>query len=104
MRGGRPQVDDWSWAQTKRRLATLYRLARPYRGQTLLAIISLLGATVVALAPLSLVGRTSDHVRHGARGDLGVLAALFGIAGARPMAFTEGQPYSPGGTGGGMLA
>ena len=31
MRGGRPQVEDWSWAQTKRRLATLYRLARPYK-------------------------------------------------------------------------
>ena len=25
------QVEDWSWAQTKRRLTTLYRLARPYK-------------------------------------------------------------------------
>ena len=38
MRGGRAEVDDWSWAQTKRRLATLYRLARPYKAPTLLAI------------------------------------------------------------------
>ena len=49
MRGGRSEVDDWTWAQTKRRLATLYRLARPYKPQTLLAIVSLLGATVVGL-------------------------------------------------------
>ena len=34
MRGGRPQVDDWSWAQTRRRLRALYRLARPYKGRT----------------------------------------------------------------------
>ena len=74
MRGGRPQVDDWSWAQTKRRLATFYRLARPYKAQTLLAIVSLLGATVVALAPPYLVGRTVDHVGHGATGDLGGLS------------------------------
>ena len=37
------QVQDWSWAQTKRRLTTLYRLARPYRLRTALAIVFLLG-------------------------------------------------------------
>ena len=62
MRGGRPQVDDWSWAQTKRRLATLYRLARPYKPQTLLAIVSLLGATVVG-ARSALPRRTHDRPR-----------------------------------------
>ena len=104
MRGGRPQVDDWSWAQTKRRLATLYRLARPYKAQTLLAIVSLLGATVVALAPPYLVGRTIDHVRHGATGDLGGLVALFVLAGALAIGFTYGQTYFTGWTGERMLA
>ncbi len=33
-RGGRAQVDDWSWARTKRRLGALYRLARPYKLRT----------------------------------------------------------------------
>jgi ABC-type multidrug transport system fused ATPase/permease subunit len=104
MRGGRPQVDDWSWAQTKRRLATLYRLARPYKAQTLLAIVSLLGATVVALAPPYLVGRTIDHVRHGATSDLGWLVALFVVAGGLAIAFTYGQTYFTGWTGERMLA
>jgi ATP-binding cassette subfamily B protein len=104
MRGGRAQVDDWSWSQTKRRLATLYRLARPYKAQTLLAILSLLGATVVALAPPFLVGRTIDHVRHGATGDLLGLVALFVLAGALAIVFTYGQTYFTGWTGERMLA
>ena len=104
MRGGRAEVDDWSWAQTKRRLATLYRLARPYKAQTALAILSLLGATVVALAPPYLVGRTIDHVKHGATSDLGALVALFVIAGALSIAFTYGQTYFTGWTGERMLA
>jgi ATP-binding cassette subfamily B protein len=104
MRGGRPQVDDWSWAQTKRRLATLYRLARPYKAQTVLAIVSLLGATVVALAPPYLVGRTIDHVKHGATSDLGGLVVLFVVAGALAIAFTYGQTYFTGWTGERMLA
>jgi ABC-type multidrug transport system fused ATPase/permease subunit len=104
MRGGRAQVDDWSWAQTRRRLATLYRLARPYKAKTLLAILSLLGATVVALAPPYLVGRTIDHVRHGATGDLLELVALFVLAGALAIVFTYGQTYFTGWTGERMLA
>ncbi|MGN6796794.1 MAG: ABC transporter ATP-binding protein, partial [Gaiellaceae bacterium] len=104
MRGGRAEVDDWSWAQTKRRLSTLYRLARPYKAQTLLAIVSLLGATVVGLAPPYLVGRTIDHVKHGSTSDLGWLVALFLIAGGLATAFTYGQTYFTGWTGERMLA
>jgi ATP-binding cassette subfamily B protein len=104
MRGGRAQVDDWSWAQTKRRLATLYRLAKPYKAPTLLAIVSLLGATVVGLAPPYLVGRTIDHVRHGSTSDLGWLVALFLAAGGLVTAFTYGQTYFTGWTGERMLA
>ena len=51
------QVEDWSWAATRRRLTALYRLARPYRLRTALAIVSLLAATAASLAPPLLIGR-----------------------------------------------
>src|SRR5881392_767423 len=104
MRGGRPEVDDWSWAQTRRRLKTLYRLARPYRLQTLLAILSLLGATVVALAPPYLVGRAVDEVQHGETALLGELVAVFVAAGLLGIVFTYAQTYFTGWTGERMLA
>lgn len=104
MRGGRAEVDDWSWARTRRRLATLYRLARPYRGRTSLAIVSLLGGTAVALAPPYLVGRTIDHVRHGTTHDLRWLVVAFVAAGALAIVFTYAQTYFTGWTGERMLA
>jgi ABC-type multidrug transport system fused ATPase/permease subunit len=45
------QVDDWSWRRTRRRLATLARLTRPYRVRTAFSVVSLLAATATALAP-----------------------------------------------------
>ena len=45
------EVDDWSWARTRRRLLTLARLTRPYRLRTALSVASLLAATATALAP-----------------------------------------------------
>jgi ATP-binding cassette subfamily B protein len=104
MRGGRPQVEDWSWAQTRRRLTALYRLARPYRGRTLLAIGSLLGATLVALAPPYLVGHAVDDVKRGSTGGLVWLVAAFLGAGALGIAFSYGQTYFTGWTGERMLA
>jgi ATP-binding cassette subfamily B protein len=104
MRGGRPEVDDWSWAQTKRRLRTLYRLARPYKGQTLLAIIALLAATGVALLPPYLVGRTVDDVKNGSTTGLAWYVGLFLAAGVLGVAFTYGQTYYTGWTGERMLA
>jgi ATP-binding cassette subfamily B protein len=104
MRGGRASVDDWSWARTKRRLAALYRLARPYKARTALAIGSLLGATLVALAPPYLVGRTIDHVKHGRTHDLGWLVVAFVGAGGLAIAFSYGQTYFTGWTGERMLA
>jgi ATP-binding cassette subfamily B protein len=104
MRGGRPEVDDWSWAQTKRRLAALYRLARPYRARTLLAIGSLLGATIVALAPPFLVGRAVDEVKGGSTDALGWLVAAFVAAGALGIGFSYAQTYFTGWTGERMLA
>lgn len=104
MRGGRAQVDDWSWRQTRRRLVALYRLARPYRSRTLFAIVSLLGATVVALAPPYLVGHAVDDVRDGSTDALGWLVVLFVAAGALGIAFTYAQTYFTGWTGERMLA
>jgi ABC-type multidrug transport system fused ATPase/permease subunit len=104
MRGGRPAVDDWSWAQTKRRLTALYRLARPYKGRTALAIVSLLGATAVALAPPYLVGRAVDEVRRGQTSLLGWLVVAFVATGALGIAFSYAQTYYTGWTGERMLA
>jgi ATP-binding cassette subfamily B protein len=104
MRGSRPQVEDWSWAQTKRRLSALYRLARPYRWRTALAVLSLLGATAVSLAPPYLLGRTVDEVRHGQTARLGLLVVAFVAAGALGIVFTYAQTYFTGWTGERMLA
>jgi ABC-type multidrug transport system fused ATPase/permease subunit len=104
MRGGRPQVEDWSWAQTRRRLSALYRLARPYKLRTALAVGSLLGATAVALAPPYLVGRTVDEVQHGHTAKLGWLVVAFVAAGVLGIVFTYAQTYFTGWTGERMLA
>jgi ATP-binding cassette subfamily B protein len=104
MKGGRPQVDDWSWAQTRRRLAALYHLARPYKTQTSIAILSLLGATLAALAPPYLVGHATDEVKNGSTDALLWLVGLFVAAGMLGILFTYGQTYFTGWTGERMLA
>jgi ATP-binding cassette subfamily B protein len=104
MRGGRAAVDDWSWRQTKRRLTALYRLARPYKLRTAIAILALLGATAVSLAPPYLVGRTVDEVKRGDTSKLGWLVGLFVAAGVLGIAFSYAQTYFTGWTGERMLA
>src|SRR4051812_46985299 len=104
MRGGRPQVDDWSWAQTRRRLTALYRLARPYKARVALSILSLLAATAVALAPPFLVGRAVDEVENGDTSKLGWIVVAFVAAGALGVAFSFAQTYFTGWTGERMLA
>ena len=104
MRGGRPTVEDWSWQQTKRRLQALYRLARPYRARTLLATVSLLGATAVSLAPPYLVGRAVDEVRRGDTHLLVWLVVAFVTAGVLGILFSYAQTYFTGWTGERMLA
>ena len=39
------KVDDWSWARTRRRVATLARLTVPYKWRTTLSIVSLLATS-----------------------------------------------------------
>jgi ATP-binding cassette subfamily B protein len=104
MRGGRASVDDWSWRQTKRRLTALYRLARPYKLRTAIAILALLGATAVSLAPPYLVGRTVDEVKRGDTSTLGWLVGAFVAAGVLGIAFSYAQTYFTGWTGERMLA
>jgi ATP-binding cassette subfamily B protein len=48
-RGG--EVRDWSWRRTRRRFGLLGRLTLPYKGRTVLALVTLLAYTLVALAP-----------------------------------------------------
>ena len=58
-RGAR--VEDWSWAQSRRRLGVLVRLARPYRTRTALAGLTLVAYTVAALLPPYLAKLAVDN-------------------------------------------
>ena len=73
-RGGK--VGDWSWRQTRRRIATLVGLALPYRARTIGAIVSLLAFTLVALAPPLLAKLAVDEGIKS--GDLTTLAWIVG--------------------------
>ena len=57
----RGDVKDWSWRQTRRRLAALARLTAPYKWRTALALGSLLAATVTALMPPYLAKLAIDN-------------------------------------------
>jgi ATP-binding cassette subfamily B protein len=98
------KIEDWSWAQTKRRLATLYRLARPYKLKTGLAILTLLAATAVSLVPPYLVGRAVDEVRTGKTAGLPWIVIAFLGAGLLGIACSYAQTYFTGWTGERMLA
>jgi len=58
-RGAR--VEDWSWCQTQQRLRMLVRLARPYRVRALLAVVTLVAFTAVALLPPLLARAAIDN-------------------------------------------
>jgi ATP-binding cassette, subfamily B, bacterial len=99
------QVDDWSWARTVRRVSTLARLAAPYRGQTALAIVSLLAATLTALAPPYLAKLAiDDGIRGGDLTKLGLLVAFFLAAGIANLGASAAQTYFTGWTGERILA
>jgi ABC-type multidrug transport system fused ATPase/permease subunit len=104
LRGARPQVDDWSWARTRGRLATLYRLARPYRARVALAVVSLLGATAAMLAPPYLVGLAVGEVSDGNTASLVPIVVAFVTAGILGVVFSYGQTYETGWVGERMLA
>ena len=97
-------VGDWSWAATRRRLGTLYRLARPYKVRTTLAILSLVAATAVSLVPPILVGKAVDEVSNGHTSTLGWIVIAFVAAGLVGILCSYGQTYFTGWTGERMLA
>jgi ABC-type multidrug transport system fused ATPase/permease subunit len=98
------KVDDWSWAATRRRLRTLYLLARPYKARTALVILSLIGATGISLVPPFLIGRAVDEVHHHRTHALGWIVVAFVAASALGMGFSYAQTYLTGWTGERMLA
>src|SRR5215218_209813 len=98
------KVQDWSWAQTKRRLTALYRLARPYRLRTALAIVFLLGATAISLVPPLLIGLAVNEVTKRNTDGLTWIVGAFVGAGLIGLACSYGQTYFTGWTGERMLA
>jgi ATP-binding cassette subfamily B protein len=94
-RGAR--VEDWSWAQTRRRLATLFRLARPYRARTLLAGLTLVAFILVALLPPYLAKLAVDDgiVAEDYR-TLSIVVVAFIAAGVATFALSAAQTYFTG--------
>jgi len=99
------EVEDWSWAQTRRRLGLLWRLTKPYRRRTLLSIVSLLTATATALAPPYLAKVALDDAVGGQGGTkLVVVVALFVAAGLANWGMTYVETYMTGWVGERVLA
>jgi ABC-type multidrug transport system fused ATPase/permease subunit len=105
MRERGAQVDDWSWARTRRRLATLARLTAPYKRRTLLSIFSLLAATATALAPPFLSKYAiDDGIRKHDLGALWWVVAAFVLAGLANWGMSYVQTYLTGWVGERILA
>jgi ATP-binding cassette subfamily B protein len=102
-RGAR--VDDWSWRTTRRRFGTLWRLTRPYRGRTGLSVISLLTATLTALAPPYLAKYALDDAINGRTGTrLELVVGIFVAAGLANWGMTYVETYLTGWVGERILA
>ncbi len=98
-------VQDWSWAKTRRRLATLARLATPYKRRLVYSIFSLLAATTTALAPPFLAKYALDDAVSGHhRGRLYLVVGIFLAAGLANWAMTYVETYLTGWVGERMLA
>jgi len=99
------QVADWSWRRTRRRLAMLVRLALPYRARTITALVTLLGFTLVGLAPPYLAKLAVDEgIEQQDLERLTVVVVLFLLAGVATFAFSAAQTYATGWTGERILA
>jgi ATP-binding cassette subfamily B protein len=99
------KVRDWSWPKTRRRLGTLRGLAAPYRWRAILSLISLLAATVTALAPPLLAKYAlDDAINPDNVGHLYLVVAAFLVAGLANWGMTYAQTYLTGWVGERMLA
>ena len=99
------RVEDWSWQRTVRRISTLARLAAPYKRRTALALVSLLAATVTALAPPYLAKLAiDDGIRKHNLHALTIVVSIFAVAGIANLATSAAQTYFTGWTGERILA
>ena len=99
------EVKDWSWAQTARRVSTLARLTVPYRARTILAVVSLLAATLTALVPPFLAKLAiDDGISKGDLDALTLIVVLFVVAGLANLLTSMAQTYFTGWTGERVLA
>ena len=96
-------VRDWSWRQTRRRFRTLGQLVAPYRGRAILSVLTLLLATVIALAP-PLLAKTALNDALNGGGHLYLIVGLFLVAGLLNWGMTYAQTYLTGWVGERMLA
>jgi ATP-binding cassette, subfamily B, bacterial len=105
MRDRTADVEDWSWHSTRRRLGTLIRLTKPYRGRTILSIFSLLLATATALAPPYLSKyAVDDGIENQNLAALWWIVAAFLIAGLLNWGMSYAQTYLTGWVGERILA
>src|SRR5919202_4028473 len=99
------EVEDWSWRQTRRRLAVLARLTAPYKGRTAVAIASLLAATGTALLPPYLAKQAIDKgIRPHDLRALTWIVVAFLVAGIANWITSYAQTYFTGWTGERILA
>jgi ABC-type multidrug transport system fused ATPase/permease subunit len=100
-----PEIDDWSWRQTRRRLGLLWQLTQPYRLRTALSTVSLLAATATALAPPYLAKVALDDAVKGHGGArLVLVVVLFLAAGLANWGMTYVETYMTGWVGERILA
>ncbi|HEX4746639.1 MAG TPA: ABC transporter ATP-binding protein [Gaiellaceae bacterium] len=94
-RGAR--VDDWSWRRTHRRLRTLLRLARPYRGRAVMAVVTLVAYTGVALLP-PLLAKTAidDGIDAESTKTLGLVVVGFLVTALAVFLLSAAQTYYTG--------
>ena len=99
------EVEDWSWAKTRRRLGLLWRMTKPYRRRTAFSVFSLLAATATALAPPYLAKYALDDAVEGHGGmRLFVVVAIFIAAGLANWATYYLETYMTGWVGERILA
>ena len=105
MRERDAEVDDWSWARTRRRVRALARLTRPYKVRTAFSIVTLLAATATALVPPFLSKyAVDDGIRRHDLGRLWWIVGAFLLFGLINWGMSYAQTYLTGWVGERILA
>jgi ATP-binding cassette subfamily B protein len=105
MRERDAKVDDWSWSKTRKRAGLLLRLLKPYRRRAALSVLSLLTATVTALAPPYLAKYAlDDAIGHDVGASLYFIVAVFLAAGIANCVMYYVETYMTGWVGERVLA